>query len=215
MTAHLITPTSFSARVVLATKRDITIIVGSTREFGTHSDASGYFSRRLMPFVLKGKIRRPRTRHVQTAQLTAHFEDYRDTVIAELYGYADLHDIFWASRPKGAKPLRFQIFPDFGGGCIWNEGGGGTSVAAHFPGNEKVRNLEITLRKEWQPRFEVALDFDPAEAHNLDWPSFHAQGEELSIRLKEAVGDEAEIIYMKPLEDPNCCNDEFKLAVLT
>ena len=103
--------------------------------------------------------------------------------------------------------------PDFGC-CVWNEYGVGTGIAFYFSGNEEAARLEEVIERKWLLRFETAEENDLCETINFDWASFHAHGEKLSIMLKQAVGDYAEIYYEKPIEDPDYEDEEFRLIAL-
>lgn len=58
----------------------------------------------------------------------------------------------------------------------------------------------------WQGEFEsyawVETDSLAGRRYSrFDWPSFHARGIELAIRLKAELGERATVIYEKPYED--------------
>ena len=65
------------------------------------------------------------------------------------------------------------------------------------------KELEADFAK-WIDRFERnALD-NP----DFPWSSFHEEGVFLSRRLKEEIGNAANVVYVKPFEDPNYEMDE-------
>ncbi len=62
----------------------------------------------------------------------------------------------------------------------------------------------------WQKFSDWAIEFDRTafydedyDASDWDWESFHERGLQLTRWLREEVGDEYRVIYMKPAEDPN------------
>ena len=57
---------------------------------------------------------------------------------------------------------------------------------------------------EWIDHFER----DALDNPDFPWSSFHEEGAILSRRLKEEVGDAANVVYVKPFEDPNHQTDE-------
>jgi hypothetical protein len=65
------------------------------------------------------------------------------------------------------------------------------------------KRLETDFAK-WIDRFER----DALDNPNFPWSSFHEEGVILSRRLKEEVGDAANVEYVKPFEDPNHETDE-------
>jgi hypothetical protein len=50
----------------------------------------------------------------------------------------------------------------------------------------------------WIDRFEQ----DALDNPNFPWASFHQEGLLLSRRLKEELGNAANVVYVKPFEDP-------------
>ena len=56
----------------------------------------------------------------------------------------------------------------------------------------------------WIDRFER----DALDNPHFPWASFHEEGVFLSRRLKEEVGNAANVVYVKPFEDPNHETDE-------
>ena len=65
------------------------------------------------------------------------------------------------------------------------------------------KRLETDFAK-WIDRFER----DAFDNPNFPRSSFHEEGVILSRRLKEEVGDAANVVYVKPFEDPNHETDE-------
>ena len=57
---------------------------------------------------------------------------------------------------------------------------------------------------DWIDRFER----DALDNPNFPWSSFHEEGLFLSRRLKEEIGSAANVVYVKPSEDPNHETDE-------
>ena len=52
---------------------------------------------------------------------------------------------------------------------------------------------------DWIERFETSALDNP----NFPWASFHEEGMALSHRLKEEIGEAANVVYVKPFEDPD------------
>ena len=65
------------------------------------------------------------------------------------------------------------------------------------------KQLEVDFTR-WIDRFER----DALDNPEFPWPSFHEEGIRLSRRLKEEVGDAANVLYVKPFEDPQHQTDE-------
>lgn len=62
----------------------------------------------------------------------------------------------------------------------------------------------------WRKFADWAVEFDHtafySDAFNVDdwdWPAFHARGLQLSVWLKEEVGNSYRVIYEKSADDPN------------
>lgn len=53
---------------------------------------------------------------------------------------------------------------------------------------------------KWQAKFESS-PFDADLYVVMDWPAFHAEGMELSLAIKAALGDDVVVIYEKAFED--------------
>jgi len=80
--------------------------------------------------------------------------------------------------------------------------------------------LNIANRETGMTEFDISpqLERDFAEwiqvferhSHRPDfsWKSFHEKGLLLSKRLKDEIGDLANVEYVKPMEDPNHAKDE-------
>ena len=61
----------------------------------------------------------------------------------------------------------------------------------------------------WVSEFERApYNVDEGGTVTLDWEAFHDRGLALARRLKMEVGDSAQVIYMKPVEDPGNVIDQ-------
>ena len=61
----------------------------------------------------------------------------------------------------------------------------------------------------WAIEFDrTDFDADNEDTDGWDWIAFHARGLQLSLSLKEEVGDAYRVVYEKPCEDPNHRIDE-------
>jgi hypothetical protein len=99
------------------------------------------------------------------------------------------------------------IMPDFGGApYAWIKDASDTSeyvglMAASaeygFDEFDVPKDLE-TAFSDWSLRFTRNCDDD-----DFDWPAFHAEGIGLAKKLKQAVGDKANVVYAKAFEDPS------------
>jgi hypothetical protein len=114
--------------------------------------------------------------------------------------------------PERKKPL-IAIWPEYCGFYAWNEGGTAVSISYYFPQNSDVALVEAEFEENWLPRFEKA-ELDNEEHALLDWESFHEQGMRLAIRLKAVLGDQVDIVYKKPMEDPNRRKNEIRFVIV-
>lgn len=81
----------------------------------------------------------------------------------------------------------------------------GTSWDKSFPMSEGL------WRKfaDWATEFDrTSFYSDNSDADGWDWIAFHARGRQLSLWLKEEVGEAYRVVYEKPVEDPNHRIDE-------
>lgn len=107
------------------------------------------------------------------------------------------------------------IYPDFGGGAwYWVNWMGPDSLQGGRKSREITAKEFTTLHKKMPE--ELVEDFEGwhlAYTRNayeyeqgrrpFDWKSFHSVGIQLSVRLKQAMGDDVRVFYEKPVEDPN------------
>ncbi len=94
------------------------------------------------------------------------------------------------------------IMPDFGlGPYAWQRGEG--LIADAVTG---FRLSEFKVSPELEAEFADWIDWFGGGALNPDfsWQAFHWLGIDLSRKLKAELGDQARVIYCKPLEDPAC-----------
>jgi len=107
---------------------------------------------------------------------------------------------------------RYTIFPDYGmapyawlveagveshgvGYCA----GSATGWNGHKPISENLQN-EFA---QWAIHFENEVDCNCGPDTNFDWCSFHKQGVALSVSLKQELGADSLVYYVKGHEDPN------------
>lgn len=90
-------------------------------------------------------------------------------------------------------------------------GGVGPTICDGTHWDESMPLSEGLWRKfaDWAIEFDgTAFYSDDFDAGGWDWIAFHARGLQLSLWLKEEVGDAYRIVYYKPCEDPNHHIDE-------
>ena len=100
------------------------------------------------------------------------------------------------------------IMADFGfGPYAWLKGASdesdyvGINIANNHTGMTEF-DISDRLQKDfadWIGRFERGALDNPA----FTWASFHREGLALSRRLKEEIGEAANVVYVKPFEDPD------------
>lgn len=62
----------------------------------------------------------------------------------------------------------------------------------------------LGVPKELEQKFiDWANWFNKSEEQEVDWEMFHQAGISLAQKLKHAVGDEVQVVYQRPYEDPN------------
>jgi len=100
------------------------------------------------------------------------------------------------------------IMPDFGfGPYAWLKDAADESdyVGINIANRETGMTVfEISKRlqrnfADWVERFERGALDNP----NFPWASFHEEGLFLGRRLKEEIGKAANVVYVKPFEDPD------------
>lgn len=106
------------------------------------------------------------------------------------------------------------VMPDYGmGPFLW-------SRDAIWPGGVGPNCCDATGRcgdhpmskglwedcRAWVIEFARATSSDPFQV-DLPWADFHARGLALARRLKEEVGEEFRVCYLKPREDPGYAQD--------
>src|SRR3546814_3811950 len=93
----------------------------------------------------------------------------------------------------------------------WSSDVCSSDLFADFP---DVALVEAALEDEWQPRFERAPELAGQHLHlDLDWERFHEEGLALAMRLKAILGEQADVLYEKPYEDPNRNAEELRFIV--
>jgi hypothetical protein len=113
------------------------------------------------------------------------------------------------SRHASQKP-KITIYPDYGhDGWHWINFKDTDSLQGGF----SQKGYEILMRKFPKALMENFRDWHLVYTRNaddfeqgrrpFDWQSFHYIGIQLSVRLKQALKDDARVFYEKPMEDPN------------
>lgn len=95
--------------------------------------------------------------------------------------------------------LQVIVMSDFGDAIFWDNEG----VNIGGPDGCDDINISESLLNEfadWHLPFER---FDFENNPDFNWDEYHKKGMELSRKLKKEVGEDVEIIYEKPFEDPN------------
>lgn len=118
------------------------------------------------------------------------------------------------SKHSLVKP-HITIYPDHGGGAwYWLnfdgtgslQGGASSCVGTWSQHRAIWKNIPKQLLddfEEWHLIYRRnASNFDEG-LPSIDWPSFHRAGIQLSVRLKQAIGEGVRVFYEKPMEDPN------------
>lgn len=109
------------------------------------------------------------------------------------------------------------VMPDFGSGpFLWikrdveERGIGGNCCSDDFAcGQHPMSEALLADFSGWISEFESARrHVDDIKFLVLDWEAFHDRGVALARRLKMEVGDSAQVIYLKPMEDPGQVIDE-------
>ncbi len=110
------------------------------------------------------------------------------------------------------------VLPEYGfGPFLWinrdpAQGGGvGPNLYDASSWDESFLMSEGLWRKfaDWVLAFEEMKFFLPeVDDRDWDWMAFHARGLHLSRWLKEEVGEQYRVVYLKPHEDPNRRLDE-------
>jgi len=117
-------------------------------------------------------------------------------------------------RMNQMKPDKtITIMPDFGSGpYAWLKDASddsdyvGINIANSGTGMTEF-NISDCLQEDfanWIRRFERSALDNP----NFPWDAFHNEGLALSRRLKQEIGELANVVYVKPYEDPNHEQDE-------
>ncbi len=94
------------------------------------------------------------------------------------------------------------IMADYGmAAYAWRKGNIADSVTG-FP-------EEFGVSKELEAKFaEWAIDFERnCDKPHFDWKDFHKRGIELTKNLKEEIGNQFNIEYHKPIQDPRWGED--------
>jgi hypothetical protein len=111
------------------------------------------------------------------------------------------------------------VMPDYGNGpYAWLKSSKDTTqyvgqcVATAVHGFELDDGTTISPQlqgqfSEWTAEFECR-----AHKPGFPWVAFHLQGIELSRRLKQELGPNYRVIYLKPCEDPDREVDEYTLV---
>ena len=113
------------------------------------------------------------------------------------------------------------IMPDYGmAPYAWlreekkGRGVGGT-IADASGGFSEEYGVSKELEKdfaEWANYFENNVDCC-SDNYDFDWETFHQKGMELAKRLNDEIGHRFNIVYEKPMEDPNRKIDERSLIL--
>lgn len=91
-----------------------------------------------------------------------------------------------------------------------DERGVGGVIADAFGGFPERYRVSKELEKdfaEWANYFEDNVDCC-SDNYDFDWETFHQKGIELAQRLNDEIGQHFNIVYVKPMEDPNRLLDE-------
>ncbi len=106
----------------------------------------------------------------------------------------------------------YNIMPDFGGAYGWiiRDGdeshgvGGNHACQCGWVGDHSISETLHQAFAEWQLIFELDDSLlEDSHQSSFDWDSFHETGLKLCFQLKQELGDDVRIIYLKPYEDPN------------
>jgi hypothetical protein len=106
------------------------------------------------------------------------------------------------------------IMADFGmGPFAWlrhdDSGGVGGCIADAFGGfYENEFSVSDGLTRdfaEWARKFERTAYNNP----DFPWKAFHAEGIALTRRLKNEIGNQARVLYCRPMEDPDRVSDRY------
>lgn len=121
-----------------------------------------------------------------------------------------------------AMPVSFipvlTVLPEVGGPFIWitydsNEVGVGPCLCDCMGWYESMPLSEGLFLKfsDWQLTLDYAyqdIGYSSDLGDDWDWPAFHARGLQLSYWLKDEVGDEYRVVYLKNPGDPSHHIDE-------
>lgn len=110
-----------------------------------------------------------------------------------------------------------SIMPDFGSGpFLWLSDqpeeraiGGNICDAVSWDPSVPLSEPLWELFAIWSGSFELAgVTSKEFEENGWDWSAFHERGLYLARRLKQEVGDDFRVVYIKPYEDPDHLVDE-------
>ena len=75
-------------------------------------------------------------------------------------------------------------------------------------GEHEISKKLLDEAEKWLLTYERSGLYGEDNALAFDWESFHKKGFEIAVKLKQELGDNAAVRYVKPTEDPAYVRDE-------
>lgn len=81
------------------------------------------------------------------------------------------------------------------------------SFGSMWCGDKSASQYFLDFTKNWLVSFGSFENYY-MNADKFDWATAHQQGLEVALRLKDELGDKADVRYVKPTEDPTYNREE-------